>query len=175
MSENAPGHWLFVVRTEDRPGAAADIAVVFSGRGIQIESLIGAGDPLHPGQQGEGVISLTFQAFRSRQEMVRRVLQRLEVVRSVEAYDYERDPRLVKTATLRLTRWDEGVEESLRQAGVTFHRLDAQVLCLSGGPLEVDRAIRELAGSGVVTQVTYALLPPPVAPQAGSGEEAAGP
>lgn len=167
MSEHKPGHWLFVVRTEDRPGAAADIAVVFSGRGIQLESLVGSGDLRHPPGEGQGTICLTFQAFESRQEMVRRVLQRLEVVRSVEGFDYDRDPRLVKAAALRLERWDDSVEAALVEAGVAFHRMDDRaagtIVSLSGRPPAVDHAIGALAGAGLLSEAACSLLPPAIA------------
>ncbi|MFA6107166.1 MAG: hypothetical protein WDA75_00225 [Candidatus Latescibacterota bacterium] len=158
-------HWLFLIRTEDRPGAAAAIAMVFSGRGIQIESFIGYGDPACSPDGREGMIAITFHAFRPRMEVVRRVLTRLEAVRSVDCHDYARDPRLLKTATVRLTAsaWTEGVEAALSRIPVSLSRVGVEagdpVLVLAGRPVAVDQALTVLAERGWLEAAAYAFLP----------------
>ena len=97
------GRWLFIVKTDDRPGAAASVAVAFSGRGLQIESFVGHGDTNYHPENTEGVIVITFQAFERQVRHVARVLTRLEQVRELDVYDY-RDPRLTKTATVKINQ-----------------------------------------------------------------------
>lgn len=164
MPTSRTGHWLFVIRTEDRPGAAAAVAVVFSGRGTQIESFVGYGDPLYSAGRNEGVILITFAAFQSRMEMVRRLLERLEVVRSVECHDYTEEPGLLKTATACLSRWDATVEELLRGFPVSVLRAGdgpgRPAVVVSGRPVEVDRAVAALGERGWLVAAAYVLLPP---------------
>lgn len=158
-------HWLFLIRTEDRPGAAAAIAMVFSGRGIQIESFIGYGDPACSPDRREGMIAITFHAFRPRMEVVRRVLARLEAVRSVDCHDYARDPHLLKTATVRLTAaaWSSGAEAALGRIPVSLSRVGGEagdpVLVLAGRPVAVDQALAALADRGWLEAAAYAFLP----------------
>jgi hypothetical protein len=156
------GHWLFAIRTEDRPGAAAAIAVVFSGRGVQIESFVGYGDPRYSAGRTEGVILITFAALRSRMEMVRRLLERLEVVRRVECHDYAEDPGLQKTATLSLSRWDAEVSALLAgfRVAVQADGAGRPTVVLNGRPAEVDRAVAALGERGWLAWGVYALLPP---------------
>jgi len=162
------GHWLFLMVTDDRPGAAAAIAGVFSGRGIQIESFIGYGDPAYSAGRSEGIIAITFFAFRHRMEMVRRIIQRLEVVHSVDCYDYVNDA-LVKTATVCLSHWDEEVEALLRGFGLNSMRAETgdqlPAVVLSGRPLEVDRAVSALCARSWLVSAAYAFLPPGPAPR----------
>jgi len=158
------GHWLFFVKTEDRPGAAAAIAMIFSGRGIQIESFIGYGDPVYSAGRSEGNIVITFSTFAHRMELVRRILQRLEVVHSVDSHDYVNDPSLVKTATVCLSQRGGSIHELLRTfnlrtacAEVTGERT---VAILSGRPVEVDRAVTVLSEKGCLLSAAYSFLPP---------------
>lgn len=169
MERNREGHWLLLIETEDRPGAAAAIAMTFSGRGIQIESFIGYGDPAYSAGRREGIIVITFLAFAHRMEMVRRVLQRLEAVRSVVCYDYAHDARLVKTATVQLTRWDDQVRSLLEGFELTAVRVGdgRPVVVLSGRPVEVDRAAAVLCDHSLLVHAAYAFLPPARDDQAG--------
>jgi hypothetical protein len=163
MEQSREGHWLFLIETDDRPGAAAALAMVFSGRGIQIESFIGYGDPVYSAGRDTGIIVITFKAFRHRMEMVQRVLQRLEVVHTVDCRDYA-DESLVKTATVSLSRWDETVENMLHDfdLDLTSPREDAPhpIAILSGRPVEVDRAVSTLSERAWLASATYAFLPP---------------
>jgi len=164
MEQSREGHWLFLIETDDRPGAAAALAMVFSGRGIQIESFIGYGDPAYSAGRDTGIIVITFKAFRHRMEMVQRVLQRLEVVHTVDCSDYDADESLVKTATVALNRWDEAVENQLRDFDLDLHspRQGAShpIAILSGRPAEVDRAVSTLNERTWLASATYAFLPP---------------
>ena len=161
MERQREGHWLLLIETEDRPGAAAAIAMVFSGRGIQIESFIGYGDPAYSAGRREGIIAITFLAFAHRMEMVRRVLQRLEAVRRVACYDYADDPHLVKTATVQLIHWDDQVGALLDGFALTAIRVGdgRPVVVLSGRPVEVDRAAAALCDHGLLMHAAYAFLP----------------
>lgn len=163
VNEPETDHWLFLIRTEDRPGAAAAIAMVFSGRGIQIESFIGYGDPACAPDRREGMIAITFHAFRSRMEMVRRVLARLEAVRCVDCHDYARDPHLRKTATVRLSAAAVGFEAVLAQAPVSVSRIGSEagapMLVLAGRPVAVDQALAALTERGWLEAAAYAFLP----------------
>lgn len=157
MTDNRqPGRWLLLVHTEDRPGAAAAIAMVFSGRGIQIESLIGHGDPVYSAGRSEGVICIAFSAFAHRMEMVRRVLQRLEVVRRVACYDYLHDERLVKTATVLLSRTESGDDEP--RPGLTSVAIASggpPLVVFSGRPPDVDGAVASLGEQGRLLSASF--------------------
>jgi len=163
MEQSREGHWLFLIETDDRPGAAAALAMVFSGRGIQIESFIGYGDPVYSAGRDTGIIVITFKAFRHRMEMVQRVLQRLEVVHTVDCRDYA-DESLVKTATVCLNRWDEAVGNLLSDFDLDLHpprqEVSAPIAVLSGRPPEVDRAVSALSQRAWLASATYAFLPP---------------
>jgi len=163
MEQSREGHWLFLIETDDRPGAAAALATVFSGRGIQIESFIGYGDPVDSADLDTGVIVITFKAFKHRMEMVQRVLQRLEVVHTVDCCDYA-DESLVKTATVSLSRWDETVKNLLGDFDLDLHlsreNSPHPLAILSARPTEVDRAVSALSERGWLESATYAFLPP---------------
>jgi hypothetical protein len=137
--------------------------MVFSGRGIQIESFIGYGDPAGAPDRREGMIAITFHAFRPRMEMVRRVLARLEAVRSVDCHDYARDPHLRKTATVRLPASAAGFEAVLASMPISVCRIGdeagALMLVLAGRPVAVDQALATLAGRGWLEAAAYSFLP----------------
>lgn len=164
MIQEREEHWLFLIRTEDRPGAAAAIAMVFSGRGIQIESFLGYGNPTYSESCREGVIVITFFAFRPRMEMVRRIIQRLEVVRRVDCYDYASTPGLLKTAMVRLSHGEGEIEEILRGFELRVSSAGSEagrsVAILSGRPVEVDRAMAALGNRAWLLSAVYAFLPP---------------
>ena len=158
MEQSREGHWLFLIETDDRPGAAAALATVFSGRGILFECFIGYGEDVD-----SGVIVITFKAFKHRMEMVQRVLQRLEVVHTVDCCDYA-DESLVKTATVSLSRWDETVKNLLGDFDLDLHlsreNSPHPLAILSARPTEVDRAVSALSERGWLESATYAFLPP---------------
>lgn len=176
MSDVAEKRWVFFVRTDDHPGVAGAVAMVFSGRGIQIESFVGYGDRAYAEGRSEGRVVVTFSAFTQRMQMVRRVLNRLEAVRSVAAFDYEWDKRLIKTAVARVRPSAAAAQELLRDGGVDLgmieHQHDEHELVISGHPPRVDEAVRVLGGAGSLVSSVYCILPPetgkePSAPGAG--------
>jgi hypothetical protein len=156
------GHWLFFVRSEDRPGAATSLAAAFSGRGIQIESFIGYGSAGHEEESPEGVIAITFHAFERRMDLVRRVLLRHEMVKSVRVFDYENDPRLVKSATAHVIGKEAGIRTLLEGIPVTLNFVpcpeEKQGLLIFGRPTDVDRALEALTSEKRLLSAAYAIL-----------------
>ena len=162
--ENKEGRWLFIVKTDDRPGAAASVAVVFSGRGLQIESFIGYGDVNYHSKNTEGVIAITFKAFERQVQHVSRVLTRLEQVRELDAYHYE-DPQLTKTATVRINRPVRKLQSLLTDYHATVVDLNHEDngtygAVVSGSPPDVDAAIEVAIHQGILISSIYAILPP---------------
>lgn len=157
-------HWLFMIRTEDRPGTAASITAAFSGRGLQIESFIGIGDAGCYDRETEGVVALTFLAIPHRMDTVRRVLERLEQVRSVHVYDYAQDARLVKAATVRTCAAPEQVAAQLATPELHYQALEpvgaASGWLVHGQPPVVDAALGRLRELDPHLTVLYAILPP---------------
>ncbi len=88
--------WLFVLRTDHIPGVAANIAVAFSRRGIQIDSICAEGDLAAAESTTPALVSVTFAASTPRMEIIRRKLERLEVVRSLKVWNCDSDPALKK-------------------------------------------------------------------------------
>jgi hypothetical protein len=163
-NENREGHWLFIVKTEDRPGAAASIAVPFSGRGIQIESFIGYGNARYYQELSEGIIAITFKTFKRRMEMVHRALLRLELVKEVHVFDYENDASLVKSATARVRGSMADVQKVLEGMSVGLNPVDTSGddigLVIYGRPTEVDEAVRKLTQAKCLVSSVYTILPP---------------
>ena len=161
---NKEGHWLFIVKTDDRPGAAASVAVVFSGRGLQIESFIGYGDINYHSKDTEGVIAITFKAFERHMRHVARVLTRLEQVRELDVYNYE-DPQLTKTATIRINR-------PVKELKLLAVYSEAAVVDLNneddgtygavviGRTRDVDSVVEAAIKQGILVSSIYAILPP---------------
>lgn len=157
-------HWLFMIRTEDRPGAAASITATFSGRGLQIESFVGMGDVGCYDRDTEGIVALTFLAIPQRMETVRRVLERLEQVRSVHVYDYAQDSRLVKVATVRTCAAAEQVAAQLTAPELHYQALAPGAAAggwlVHGQPPLVDAALGRLRELDPHLTALYAILPP---------------
>lgn len=162
--ENKEGRWLFIVKTDDRPGAAASVAVAFSGRGLQIESFIGYGDINYHSRNTEGVIAITFQAFERQVHHVARVLTRLEQVRELDVYHYE-DPQLTKTATVRINRPVRELQSLAADCEAAVvdlnHEDDGTYGALvSGRPRDVDATIEAAIEQDLLVSSIYAILPP---------------
>ncbi len=86
-------YWLFVLETDHIPGVAANIATAFSRRGIQIDGICAEG-VVGAGGGGTALVSVTFSAFAQRMEILRRKLERLEVVRTVKVWNCDADAGL---------------------------------------------------------------------------------
>ena len=162
--ENNEGRWLFIVKTDDRPGAAASVAVAFSGRGLQIESFIGYGDINYHSKDTEGVIAITFKAFERHMRHVARVLTRLEQVRELDVYNYE-DPQLTKTATVRINRPVKELQSlavDCQAAVVDLNNEDDGTYgaVVSGRPRDVDTVIEAAINQDLLISSIYAILPP---------------
>ena len=132
--ENKEGRWLFIIKTDDRPGAAASVAVAFSGRGLQIESFIGYGDINYHSRNTEGVIAITFQAFERQVHHVARVLTRLEQVRELDVYHYD-DPQLTKTATVRISRPVRELQSLAADCDIFFSVGTSSMVKVPSGPV----------------------------------------
>jgi acetolactate synthase small subunit len=163
MAGNDEGHWLFVIKADDRPGVAASIAFVFSGRGVQIESFIGYGSA-QVADENEAVLGITCRTFERRMEMVRRVLERLEDVREVSVYDYENDERLVKSALARVRTTAKDLDELLTGIQVTHQVVavvgDVLTVVIYGKPVNVDLATDKLADEKLLISSVYTISPP---------------
>lgn len=95
--------WLMVLHTEHIPGVAANIAVAFSRRGIQLESICAEADPDSPGDPPVALVSVTFRAFEERMQIVRRKLGRMEVVHRIDVWDCESSPTLAAALDAHIT------------------------------------------------------------------------
>lgn len=158
------GRWLFVLKTEDKAGVATSVTAAFSGRGISIESFLGYSSDLHVGGEGESIIMITFRAFERRMRTVQRALKRLELVRDVLAYDYENEPELVKTATVRV-KGEAGTVEAAAEGcnvvvGIQETGGGEALAAVKGRPTEVDAVVRRLRQDGRLVSCVYSLLPP---------------
>jgi hypothetical protein len=112
----------------------------------------------------EGVIAITFMAFPRHMKSVAGVLCRLEQVRDLQVYDYN-DPRLVKTATIRVSRTVTEIKAMAGDTPVSVVDLEKAAggtygAVISGLPKDVDTVIKRIKQSGVLISTIYAVLPP---------------
>lgn len=164
MNNPQEGKWLLIIKTDDRPGAAASAAVAFSGRGLQIESFIGSGDVNCYSKATEGHIAITFKAFTRHMQRVTQVLTRLEQVRELVVYDYN-DPTLLKTATVRtskplshFSKFNESLAVSVVDLQIPDDQTHAAVI--SGRPSQVDTFIEHIKNQESLISMVYTILPP---------------
>ena len=93
---NVGERWVVVVRGADRTGTLTALTSVFSTRGVSFESLAtGAADG------GVGTIAVTFRTSTRRQQLLVRTVERLSVVRSVEARSAD-DPSVRAAGVVRM-------------------------------------------------------------------------
>ena len=81
--------WAFIISAADRPGVMTSVASVFSGRGLQVEAIMGNG-----GRPGNAELTVIFEALESRKESMFKLIGRLENVHHVEAHDCTSDTLL---------------------------------------------------------------------------------
>lgn len=86
--------WLMVLHTDHIPGVAANIAVAFSRRGIQLDSICAEDDPNSARGAIRALVSVTFRAMEERMAIVRRKLERMEVVHRIDVWDSNASPAL---------------------------------------------------------------------------------
>lgn len=81
--------WAFIISAADRPGIMTSVASVFSGRGLQVEAIMGNG-----GRPGDAELTVIFEALESRKDSMFKLIGRLENVHHVEAHDCSADTLL---------------------------------------------------------------------------------
>jgi len=115
--------WVFVVRSLDRPGALTSAASVFSNRGVSLEGILGSG--IDSNSTEDARLIITFQATATKKETLRRVLERLSAVVSVDAYAYDAS-NLRAIATTRLHNDALPLLEQNLRDGVQFEIISTQ-------------------------------------------------
>ena len=81
--------WAFIISAADRPGVMTSVASVFTGRGLQVEAIMGNG-----GRPGNAELTVIFEALESRKDSMFKLIGRLENVHHVEAHDCSSDTLL---------------------------------------------------------------------------------
>ena len=92
--------WVLLARTDDRPGALADLTGVFSTRGVNVDAVVavrGAGDGQH------GPVLAVFRSAERRARLLHRTVARLDAVRSTELRLHDGTPLAAALENLRQT------------------------------------------------------------------------
>lgn len=140
----AERRWVFVVRCLDQSGVLSAVASVFGNRGVSLEAILGSGIAAsrQDGSREDGRLILSFRATERRQEMLRRVLERLSSILQVEAYAYD-DPQLRSIAVVKLRRLEQ-VDLSSVLAETISQTAEAQTLLLTGPTGAMEAIVQQL-------------------------------
>ena len=141
--------WVFMIQAEDRPGVTTSIATIFSGRGFQIETIMGYG---HEASQknSEALMIVVFEALESRKDIMLKLTERLELIQSVRAYAYD-SPQLLKSITVKIKKSaiaDFNLQEISQSE--EFAVCQAQGVCV-----EMDELLDELEENGCLDSHAY--------------------
>ncbi|MEO1148492.1 MAG: hypothetical protein AAFY26_23215 [Cyanobacteria bacterium J06638_22] len=151
--------WVFVVRSLDRPGALTSAASVFSNRGVSLEGVLGSGIDSNSTQDARLLIS--FQATAAKKEVLRRALERLRAVVTVDAYPYDA-PNLRAIATTRLQNsalplLQENVQEGVQSEIISTHEEESTVL-LKGHTVAVEQLLGDLRNQNALVDVVMTAI-----------------
>ncbi|WP_062383997.1 hypothetical protein [Demequina iriomotensis] len=141
--------WFAFVQVEDRSGASAAIAGVFSERGVSFGSISTL--DVHG---GVGTMCVEFGASERLAHVLVRTLERLAVVRSVDLVHAD-DARVRAVAVLAAVG-----EEIGAPAGVSVHRDGLEGTVLLTGPLTAVASTVASLRAGDATVEAFTVLPP---------------
>jgi acetolactate synthase small subunit len=134
--------WVFVVRALNKPGTLTAAAAVFSNRGVSLEGILGSG--INANTAEEGRMLFCFRATASKQNLLKRSLERLPSIFQVSVYPYG-DPRLRAIAVAKVIPKAALNRDSEDLSVETISRSETSILLLlSGGTIAVEDAITHL-------------------------------
>jgi acetolactate synthase small subunit len=158
MAQTEKKRWLFRARVVDRAGALTSITSVFSSRGISLDTVAGHG--AEHAATGEGTVLVSFRSTEREKNVMRRLVERLSKVHSVEEHPYLAE-HLRKSALLRVAPGLEPADVIGHNTTLTCELVDedsrGKLYFIAGSPAQVDPVIERLKSAGVLSDVVYSV------------------
>ncbi|HAA30181.1 MAG TPA: hypothetical protein DCE56_23975 [Cyanobacteria bacterium UBA8553] len=152
----AEQRWVFVIKAQDKPGAMAAAASVFSTRGVSLDTILG-GQMTGTGTDG-GRIVLSFRATQRKQDMLLRVVERLSAVLKVDCYPYSsselRAIAIVQVSASTDTDW----KVSNVQTEIISISNDSQRILLTGSTSAVEQIVEMLHEQNALLDVAMSVM-----------------
>jgi len=147
--------WVFVVRALDKPGTLTATAVVFSNRGVSLESILASG--IAPTTLEEGRLILIFRATPEKKELLHRTLERLSIIFRVDVYPYD-DDRLRAIAVAKLHQEMAIAPNDHYSVEQIAQTASGHIVMLTGPPSIVETAIAELRDQGNLQDIVMSYI-----------------
>lgn len=147
--------WVFVLKVQDAPGALTAISSVFSSRGVSLEIILGNGLAL--GEEGGGIIVLSFHATAKKRETLHRTVARLAKVVEVQDYPFAA-PQLRALAIARVSTPGLNLSAIQAHAETLTETAEEATILLSGDAQCVDEALRTLRAEKTLIDAVLSVM-----------------
>lgn len=152
----ADERWVFVIKVQDKPGALAAIASVFSSRGVSVDTTLGSSAA--SATSAGSTIVMSFRATERKKDTLYRTVGRLHQVLQIQAYPYNsRELRAIAIARVKAEDKSELPTKQV-QSEVISESGDSKTILLTGSTQEVDKIVGSLSQRGTLLDVVTTVM-----------------